>query len=200
MIRLSGLGYEFPQDKINKKFHKADEVFKTNGLFVRLNTTDSKYIYGMVYLPPLKSEVCNFTISKNLYTHPYWDYVDIPYGPQITWFTVYKRYRGKNIATSVYEGIINKFGALYSDHNQTDGGTGIWKSILKNKTANVYKISWRKKDWKITSVKKQNDMNLSECFIENDIQTILLAVPRNKTIKEFDITNVEESITLANSR
>lgn len=196
MIHIGGIGPDSPE-RIFKKFRKADGLFKTDGLIVKLST-DSAHVSGMFYIPPLmQSEIGNFYLSQELHSHPYWDYADIPKGPQITWFTIYSKFRGKGISASIYEGIIRHFGALYSDHQQTSGGTAIWKTLIKRKNVNVYSVQWRKKDWKIVSVAKQTSLDFESFFESKDIQTILLAAPIGKEIKEFKISNVEESIEVA---
>jgi len=198
MIQLKELGRSQNDSRIFKRFTKVDSAFKCSSLVVKLNFSSPKHIHGMFYIPPLmRQEVGNFMLSKELQTHPYWDYVDIPTGPQVSWFSVYPQYRKKGISIEIYEGLVRYFGALYSDHSQTIGGTGIWKSLINRKNVNVYAVQWRKKDWKIVSVTKQTNSNLDEYFIESELQTILVAVPSNKEIKEFKISDVEESIEVA---
>lgn len=198
MIRVGEIGKEDSVVRVYKRFQRADIVFKINGLVVKLNTSSPKHVYGLFYVPPLmREEAGNFAISKELQSHPYWDYVDIPQGPQITWFAVENKFRNRGISTDIYEGLIQHFGALYSDHSQTVGGTAIWKALIKKTKVNVYAIQWRKKDWKIVSITKQTSTNLEEYFAESDVQTILVAVPFNKAIKEFKISDAEESIQVA---
>ncbi len=195
MIFLTSLGDRYSIDKINNRFRKADEVLKIDGLTVALKH-NNKNIDGLIFLPTGK-EIGNFTISKNIHSHPFWDYVDIPQGPQITWFNIYKNYRGKGISTSIYEGLVKHFGALYSDHSQTKGGVSIWLTLVDKKDVHIYQVRWRKKDWKIVSVNKSDKPGLSSWSDDKETQIILLAVPKQKQIQEFKISHAQEIIQLS---
>ena len=201
MIKLQNFSGRFVSynngDKISKRFRRIDDTIKVDELVVAINFNDKSkeyeglVYYGMIFLPPLfKEEIGNFTINKKLHTHPVPnDYTKIPNGPQVTWFTVYTKFRGKGIAARVYEGLIARFGALYSDYQQTEGGTNVWIKLAKRNNVNIYMVDWCKKTFQIKRLRKYTHKNQNDAkdlwFNDTDAR-LLLATPKKVLLEEFD--------------
>lgn len=186
MIKLHQLGVaNLDYNKINKRFKRVDFTIKAKNLIVSMQEENNKKYHGLIYLPPLRQEIGNFTLNKTLFTHPWYDNMSLPNGPQVTWFTVYKDFCKKGTATTVYETLIDYFGAVYSDYQQTEGGTQTWIKLAKRKNVDIFTIKW-KKDLTFSSIEPFNFQSEEQAkdvwFNQKDEQIVLLAKSKKNKI------------------
>lgn len=182
MEKLQHLGIRnVERNQIVKRFRRVDFTIKAENLVISLQEENDKQYHGLIFLPPLKQEIGNFTLHKKLCTHPWYDNFDLPNGPQVAWFTIYQDFRKKGAATTIYQTLIKHFGSLYSDFQQTDGGSNVWLKLARENKVDIYQACWEKNLTfsKLEKYKFQSESKAKlDWFDSSQYQKLLLATPK----------------------
>lgn len=187
MIRITEMRWHLNEIKtLSVKRKPIDQIIDINSsLYMTITKHQSgKAIHGYVYLKPSKVEVGNFSLSTKLHSHPFYSYgnnscLDYSWfqdGPQVSWIQIYPGWEKKGIGSTVYEALVNHFGILFSDYEQTFEGTGLWKRLIKNKNVNVYSVQWTKRLDKVNVISQASILDDVHWFQYKE--TLLVATPK----------------------
>jgi hypothetical protein len=76
---------------------------------------------------------CHIQLYKKLHTYAHLDLSDPIYteSPQVGWVYVSMAYKHMDIAVEMYDFLIKRYGALWSDVKHSTGATNLWERIAK---------------------------------------------------------------------